>query len=52
MLLAMILLIVIGIIVLVLVTLCRVAMLADMHEQLLLDPEYLEDEELEEDQTV
>ena len=48
MLLAMILLIIIGIIVLILFTLCRVAALADMRMQLLLDPEYLEDEEEEE----
>ena len=54
MLLAMILLIVIGIIILVLVTLCRVAALSDMYEEFLLDPEYLVDEaeEAEDDQTV
>lgn len=56
MLLAMILLIIFGIIILTLFTLCRVATLSDMYEEFLQDPEYLVDEEEEtstaDDQTV
>lgn len=47
MLLAMILLIVIGIVILILFTLCRVATLSDMYMETLQDPEYLVDEEEE-----
>ncbi|MCC8103683.1 MAG: hypothetical protein LIP11_16015 [Clostridiales bacterium] len=47
MLLAMILLIVIGIVILILFTLCRVATLSDMYMEALQDPEYLVDEEEE-----
>ena len=45
MLLAMILLIIFGIIILILYSLCRVAALSDMYEDFLQDPEYLVDEE-------
>ena len=45
MLIALILLIIIGIILLIFFSLCRVAALSDERMQLLLDPEYLVDEE-------
>ena len=44
MLIALILLIIIGIILLIFFSLCRVAALSDERMQLLLDPEYLVDE--------
>ncbi|MCD8110242.1 MAG: hypothetical protein LUE14_09110 [Clostridiales bacterium] len=47
MLIAMILLIVIGIMILILYTACRVAALSDMYEELVQDPEYLVEEEEE-----
>lgn len=49
MLIAMILLIVIGIMILILYTACRVAALSDMYEELMQDPEYLEDEDEEDE---
>ena len=45
MLIAMILLIVIGIVILILFSLCRVATLSDEYAELMRDPEYLVDEE-------
>lgn len=50
MLLAMILLIVIGIVILILFSACRVAALSDMYEELMQNPEYLVDEEEEKDE--
>lgn len=49
MLIAMIFLIVIGILILVLISACRVAALSDMYEELMQDPEYLEDKDEEDE---
>ena len=49
MLIALILLIIIGIVLLIFFTLCRVAALSDERMQLMLDPEYLVDETEEAD---
>lgn len=49
MLLAMILLIVIGIVLLILFSACRVAALSDMYAELMQEPEYLVDEEEEDE---
>ena len=49
MLIAMILLIIIGIVLLIFFTLCRVAALSDQRMQLMLDPEYLVGEPEDED---
>lgn len=49
MLIAMILLIVIGIVILILFSACRVAVLSDMYQELMQDPEYLVDEDEEDE---